>query len=936
MSENGSGRLLPEQLPASVILRHVADPASGVKGAPPNFGQQILPHIYTVSGRYGVAARAYSQGDEALLHSKANAEIMRNEPMIMECLEARMRSTALLNWHVEPLDPDELDPEQRERIEDQQQARVKRNSESQELANKVGQIIRHTPNFLKLRYILLDALWYGRYATAQQFGSKPIAGRRAIYCKRWEPRHGDKLVFRYDDNTGQYDPDQVGIRVGPGYNTQKTFIDYAGHPRRKVETTQFGLAYWFDYNERKAMIVHKHIIEDGDFDHPVKAGNIHGVGIRSRIYWTWFAYSECLKLMLEYLERSALGIEIWRYPAHNPQAEERTRQAAMDRGSPGRSVLLVPVPEGEQADLYDTQIIEPGLGGLSELKSVLHEFFGHKIKRYVMGQILTSEAEATGLGSGVADAHVATLADIIKFDATNLEESITTDLVAPIQHWNFPGSEQHYLRFVVNTESPDSQRIMDGYQAAYEMGLKLKAEDIYSVIGASKPEDGDDVVEKPDPAEMGMGGMGGGNSLFGPFSGNPLSQDGGDQGGELDAQGYSVQSQLRDVKVQQPTDAQLKAGNYKKGHVRWNGLDITIENPKGSIRRGKNWEQKMAHHYGYIRRTEGRDGDHVDCFIGNQPHSEIVFIVDQQTPAGRFDEHKCIIGATNRKQAKNIYLANYPPGWKCGPITSMTVDQFKAWLAEGDTTKRVERQVSQYSADDFDRFIDRYGKWEEHKHPRDKEGRFTEKGGSASRQADLRNPEEFKKLLGKLSNKTQQEIKDLEWEDSDIRQFIGDVLSLRLDEHDLSKDTKEELEAAIWEEAVPARLAETANFGSGRTLQLYRAVNHDESKFEDTFWAFEPEHSRPYASVHHHFGSANMRQLNASFNPEQVANESNLEEAGEAVGVSGYYVYDLADDPDVRDELRRRGFKAVEFDDIGPENQYDHPTLLILHEPERE
>ena len=70
----------------------------------------------------------------------------------------------------------------------------------------------------------------------------------------------------------------------------------------------------------------------------------------------------------------------------------------------------------------------------------------------------------------------------------------------------------------------------------------------------------------------------------------------------------------------EPTDAQKKAGNYKVGRIKLGGLDISIENPQGSVRRGvdedgKAWENRLQHHYGYIRGTEGNDGDHVDAFI---------------------------------------------------------------------------------------------------------------------------------------------------------------------------------------------------------------------------------------------------------------------------------------------------------------------------------
>ncbi len=80
-----------------------------------------------------------------------------------------------------------------------------------------------------------------------------------------------------------------------------------------------------------------------------------------------------------------------------------------------------------------------------------------KMKRYILGQTLTSEAEATGLGSGVADAHLATFADIVAYDARNLEETLTEDFVLPIQRWNFPKSDRFYMRFVIDTESPDAE-----------------------------------------------------------------------------------------------------------------------------------------------------------------------------------------------------------------------------------------------------------------------------------------------------------------------------------------------------------------------------------------------------------------------------------------------------------------------------------------------
>jgi hypothetical protein len=150
----------------------------------------------------------------------------------------------------------------------------------------------------------------------------------------------------------------------------------------------------------------------------------------------------------------------------------------------------------------------------------------------------------------------------------------------------------------------------------------------------------------------------------------------------------------------EPTEAMKEAGNYRKAHVKIKGLDIAIENPRGSTRSGtasdgKKWEVKMHSHYGYIKRTEGADGDQVDVFIGPNPESDKVFIVDQINPDGSFDEHKILIAFDSKLKARSGYKSNYSNGWKVGPITSMSMDEFKDWVKNGDTKKPLALNQSE-------------------------------------------------------------------------------------------------------------------------------------------------------------------------------------------------------------------------------------------------
>lgn len=143
----------------------------------------------------------------------------------------------------------------------------------------------------------------------------------------------------------------------------------------------------------------------------------------------------------------------------------------------------------------------------------------------------------------------------------------------------------------------------------------------------------------------------------------------------------------------EPSQAQIEAGNYKKGHIKVHGLDIAVENPRGSERRGtdpdgKEWAHTMSDHYGYIKRTTGADNENIDTYVGNNPESEQVFIVDQiDQKTGGFDEHKVMMGFNSKEDAIQAYSSNFDKGWKVGAVRAMNKDEFKSWLKDGDTKK---------------------------------------------------------------------------------------------------------------------------------------------------------------------------------------------------------------------------------------------------------
>jgi len=146
--------------------------------------------------------------------------------------------------------------------------------------------------------------------------------------------------------------------------------------------------------------------------------------------------------------------------------------------------------------------------------------------------------------------------------------------------------------------------------------------------------------------------------------------------------------------VVQPTEAQKHAGNYKKDHITFHGLPIAVETPKGSAREGKDangksWRCVMPADYGYIKRTEGADGDHVDVYVGPDRDSKMVFLINQNDhQTGKFDEHKVMLGYSSERAAVADYVKAFSDGKGPDRIRSvepMSLDGFKQWLKLGKT-----------------------------------------------------------------------------------------------------------------------------------------------------------------------------------------------------------------------------------------------------------
>lgn len=490
MQTEQTEELAPDTRFADELTRQMeahSDPTLQAGGLP-HGGAPAIPHIVSFSSLIGGVARTYQPADQAIRDSLDNARFMENDLGIWSALEQRMRLMALLPWHLEPEDP--------------------KDHNQLDLCNKLTMLLNRIPRFTAMRYSLQDALWRGKSAVQFKWRKQRCGGREYILPSKaldeedwgWLPINGDKLVFKYDtENTtdeGFPQYGQGGEVLGP-VGVLANIAQCGESMRPYMMPTQQGFAYFPPPWARSLLCIHKHEIKDSSFHNAMDSGAIHGIGIRSKLYWTWFQQQELTALMMSFAQRSALGLEIWEYPLGNKEAELAVSRHAMNRSSSADNVILFPKPQGGDGSLFDVRHVEPGLGGLQAIQGLLEGYFGKRMLIHILGQELSTQAGSTGLGSGLADLHLDTLMAIVAYDAINHEETMTHELLRWLILYNFPSAADVHVRFVIDTKTNDSEKIMGGYMQAYQMGLAIDAADVRKLIGGSMPTKSSVILQQP-------------------------------------------------------------------------------------------------------------------------------------------------------------------------------------------------------------------------------------------------------------------------------------------------------------------------------------------------------------------------------------------------------------------------------------------------------
>jgi Protein of unknown function (DUF935) len=440
------------------------------------YGPDAVPHVLTFGSLFGTSWKTYlhDRWDEALRESRESALVMRRDAFLMGLLQERKLATASLKWHLEV--PDEQRPEQKL------------------VKDHLTKVLLATPRLQRFLMSLLEALWYGRYGVQVEYEWATVSGLRSLVVKHHTPVNGDKIGHAWDGTpyllvSAAHSNELAGR--GAQFLPNK---DARQCPRADLIHSSIARAMLLNGSWRQRFVLHSHEVDDADYFDAERAEAVHGVGIRHRVYWIDYLKRELLSTLQDHLERIGLGVTLWPYDASNPTAKQETFEAAAQQTR--NSVILLPTwrDQGSGEPYSMPRRLEIPTSG-AELVGKLTDYFDKILERFIVGQSMSGGADIDdGLGgTGRAQFAADTKKRIVSFDAANLADTLTEDLVDVVRRFTFPAAD-FPVRWVFDVDVEDPKDTLEAVSTAYEMGVDFKRNEVRALTGLSDPQPGDDVV----------------------------------------------------------------------------------------------------------------------------------------------------------------------------------------------------------------------------------------------------------------------------------------------------------------------------------------------------------------------------------------------------------------------------------------------------------
>ena len=205
-----------------------------------------------------------------------------------------------------------------------------------------------------------------------------------------------------------------------------------------------------------------------------KDGSPYGLGLGSKLFWPVFFKRQDITFWLTFADKFGSPTTIGKYPEGTSEVDQANLLNSISNFAQESAVT---VPEGMIVELLEAQ-----RSGAGDFYERLARYMDEQISIAVLGETMTTQSHAAGLGSSQSDTHNDIRIELARADADLLTGTLQETLVKWIVELNMPGAGiPRVWRKVEQQEDLKARAERDA--KIYDMGFKPSLEYIQEYYG---------------------------------------------------------------------------------------------------------------------------------------------------------------------------------------------------------------------------------------------------------------------------------------------------------------------------------------------------------------------------------------------------------------------------------------------------------------------
>ena len=226
--------------------------------------------------------------------------------------------------------------------------------------------------------------------------------------------------------------------------------------------------------------------------HRAKSGLPVRGGILRPCTWMYLFKNYDFKDWITFAEIYAQPLRVGKYPnSASEQEKDVLLQAVANMGTDAAAII----PETMLIEFVESQ----GKQGSTDLYERLARFCDEQMSKGITGQTLSSDAKATGLGSGVSDLQGDVRHDIKLSDARQLSGTLSRDIARPLVDLNIGPVDRYPRISVIVEDTDDLTELAANVKTMVEVGLPVPASWAYKKFNIPEPKKGEPVLAAQQP-----------------------------------------------------------------------------------------------------------------------------------------------------------------------------------------------------------------------------------------------------------------------------------------------------------------------------------------------------------------------------------------------------------------------------------------------------